>query len=335
MFEQQYRETFSHVKASDELRMEVLNMKKRTENGISRVPRLVLIAALVLLLTACAVGFNAQNMLDAAFGDNGQENVEQEKFYAFTDEYGYDLYMSVPAMERVPLDKELAEKLVEPYVVPVNRSVTNEGDGTVLTVEAYLADFATNTGVVYLSLENSEGFSSYTTTNTGMVLWNDQRIDINYLSSVPWGLFYCDEQRTTDTKLYLILRCVVGLDAAEMKFYFQETKQELVFPVTDSNIRSISMDNGNIVLSPMGLYLSSRAEGKVPTEMVITYLDGSEYFICGEKSDQFGRKTTYSNFYFALASAGDIMEISFCLNRIVDIDNVKSITINGAEYFPD
>lgn len=335
MFEQEYREAFSQVKASDKLRMEVLNMKTNTKTGLRKLPRLALAAIMVLLLTACAVGFNALDMLEAAFGENGKGSVEKEKIYLYTDEDGHDKYMSWNAMERVTLDTALAEELVEPYVVPVNQSIKNESDGTVLTAEAYLVDFSTKTGAVYLSLENPDGFPNYSVANTGLFVWGRKSMDKDYLSSVPWGLFYYDEQRSTDTKLYLILRCVMGEDATEMKLYFKETEQELVFPVTGSDIRSISMDDGNVVLSPMGLYLANRAPGNLPGEMVISYRDGSEYLICGEISDKFNRKTTYSNFYFAMGSTGEIQAYSYCLNRIVDIDNVKSITINGTEYFPD
>lgn len=338
MFENEYRETFSRVTASQETVMEVLNLKKQNERRIYKAPRLALVIAMVLLLTACAVGFNAWDMLDAAFGENGQANVGQEKIYNHTDEDGNVWYLQIPSMDRVDLDEELAKRLVEPYVVQVSESATHSEDGTVLTVEAYLNDPSTKTCIVYLNIENPNGLPAYDATGTGWLHWDRETVGLHYLLSEPFGYYFLDTTRSTDTKQYLTLRLAYKETLSELKIRFTQTDDTLILPISDSDIRSISMNNGDIIISPVSMYLKAGVFSLSTKEMVITYQDGSEYVLADtsiKKVDGKYQQVKTQNFYLSFALDEEYKNCSFSLNRIVELDNVKSLIIDGTEYFPD
>ncbi len=330
----EYRETFSQVTASEDVYRRVRNMNKNSERRLRRVPRLALIAAMVLLLTACAVGFNALDMLEAAFGRKGQERIAEEKIVGYRDEEGHDWFFLVPEMERIGFDEALAEKLVEPYVVQISGSVTNSQDGTVLSVEAYLHDPSTKTCIVYLNMENQNGLPEYEVSGTGWLHWDRETVGLHYLMSDPFGYYFLDEERSTETKQYLTLRFAYEETLSELDIKFTKTQETLNIPISDCDLRSISMDDGNVIISPVGMY----TKAKIAERLSIQYQDGTEYVVKDETIKRIGthyQHVRIGNYYYATSLGDSVCNTSWGLNRIVDIDNVKSIIIDGKEYFPD
>ena len=111
MFENQYKETFSQVVASDSLMQEVLNLKNKKRNKI-RVLTLVAAVLLVCALATSAFAYtgyvvyeNPQQMLNALFG-SGKEQNHEGKIYV--DDMGQTLVD--PDFQREELNKEAAEE---------------------------------------------------------------------------------------------------------------------------------------------------------------------------------------------------------------------------------
>lgn len=363
MFENEYRETFSRVTASQETVMEVLNLKKQNERRIYKAPRLALVIAMVLLLTACAVGFNAWDMLDAAFGENGKtEAIYQEIEYipdnsnmVFTDMYGNPLpedeqeslrkvfgksKIISPAMERLPVDEELAEELVTPYITVINQSATNT-DVSILSVEAGLYDPATYTGVLYLSLENPSGLPEYEVMNNGRILWNSEDYNFNYLyfpdGESRVGYYYLDETRSNETKLYMTYHFVCRDELDTMTIQFWDSEIGVTFPVPSAELKTITLKDGTFVLSPIGLY-DRAGYTWCDKEMSINFLDGTELVLYKTgiwKVNGNFKHAAMASYYVYARVHTDTADKAFGLSRIIDLDNVKSIVIDGTEYFPD
>ena len=363
MFEKEYRETFSQVTASEDVYRRVRNMNKNTERRLHRVPRLALIAAMVLLLTACAVGFNALDMLEAAFGENGNAEVIYQEFaytpdnssMVFTDMYGKPLpeneqihlqkhygkeKITSPAMERVPVDEELAEELVTSHITVIDQSAANT-DGTVLTVEAGLYDPATYTGVLYLNLENPKGLPEYEVLNNGRILWDQEDYMFNYLyfpeEESRVGYFYLDENRSKETKLYMTYRFIKRDELDTMTIQFYDSEIGVTFPVPSANLKTITLRDESIVLSPIGLY-DETGFAWWDKEMSIKFLDGTELVLYKTgiwKVNGKFRHASLANYYVYGCVHIRRADVAYGLSRIIDLDNVKSIVIEGEEYFPD
>lgn len=208
-----FNETFSKIVASQNLRDKVLSMPEKypetevkSHHPKKRITRSLLIAAVVaglLALTACGYTVfklyqNPEPMLEAAFGENGHAHVESTVVTEDRGEYGKTQWIA-PEINRVPLNKELADTLVAPYLCAVGE--TYEYGGYTLTVEAYTYDEATHAGLVYYSLENPAGVSGYEVQPDGEIWWPEGDM-------ITFGHIRCRSHLvshlTTDTKLTCI-----------------------------------------------------------------------------------------------------------------------------------
>ena len=348
LFEKEYRDTFSQVKASESLTRRVMTMKKEQKViRFTRVVRFVFIAALIssmLALTAFAyTGFvlyeNPGDMLEAFFGENGYAHVEAETITYDKGEAGLAQWQT-PEMDREPVNETLAEELVAPYISAVGQSVTHEE--YTMTIEAYSYDSDTNTALVYYTIENPNGVTGYSLQSTGEVWW-------------PGGeLIYCNQsmksylvaEKTTETKLYAAGYISIVESRRDEGLYLNFTgnlnwdefgnriasKTGIELPVQgdEEDMKTITLADGNIVISPISIVIYGKDLGimnegnetKVDF-LVIQYSDGTEYLIedDGVMNYAYGTMEQKPNGY-----------VTYCLNRIVDLDNVTAVVVNGTDY---
>lgn len=335
-----YKEAFSQVQASGETLSEVLNMTKKYRNDYGRRGvRMLLVAAVVVSLLATTVfayvGFtqyeNPMEMLKIFFGADEYTLVTGETT-TYQDAYGNDVVVELPAEEKVPIDEEVAATQVAPYISDVGKSVVF--DGYTLTVEAHLYDSATNCGVVYYTLENSNGVSGYEVFDDGEIWWPGG--EMVYISDIGNGQgCYIVENETTQTKLAVAFYyCGAdGLDSVSVAFYADESNA-LVLPLNDGGgMESISFADGSITLSPVALrvnaenmeFLYENADIYCDiSRLVIRYADGTEYVLYSD--EPYIDNTTYAlNIY-------DGTVVSYTFNRLVDINAVEAIIINNVEF---
>ena len=353
--EKKYQETFAQVHASEETLSEVLKMTKKHNTGV-RITRMLAIAAILSAMMATTVfayvGFtqyeNPMMMLRTFFGDDSQlsnDGAIVEETY-----FGYTYTRVEPTIERVPMDEEIAESEVAPYVSDVGQSITYE-DYT-LTVEAHLYDSATDCGVIYYTLENPNGVGEYKLQYNDEVWWPDGEL-VRIMNC--FGNNFIIKEETTNTKLsvaHYYSAVEEGVDHIEVSFtdrvpdgeYDAAQLEALVLhlPLDDGGgMKRLSAAEGDISISPIAMRmnitdmdflrqiepydksLSEPLESNIDI-LALKFKDGSEYVIQDEE------RNIDNTMYVLVSEEGYVVSYSF--NRLVDVDNVTSVVINDMEF---
>lgn len=325
-------------------------------NDTNRKPKriagkFILIAAIIasMAITAFAyVGFtrygNPIEMLASFFGN--EQLYSSEGGVVENDDYT----VVQPTIERIPLDEEMAQRLAAPFIADVNKSISY--DGYTLTVVAHQYDSVTACGVIYYTIENPAGISGYEVQYDGSIWWPDgSRTRVGNC----YGEDYLLENESTDTKLsiahyymrtpadtenYLTVEFTSHLRGEQMSSDEEKAFEERCKPI------NLSMDDGGgmlgmvfgdgaIRVSPIAIridvkkmeFLTKKVGDKQPHSdeihnLIIRYKDGSEYVINGDN---------ISNYAYACSSS-DGSEISLIFNRLVDVERIEFVQINGAKF---
>lgn len=309
---------------------------RRNRMRLNRGMLAALIVALVLMLVGCAVGYILQYpfMLETILGTNGREQYESDLVYS----------MFEPQGRRTSLNDELARKYIDPYIFPVESSLS-DGNST-LTAISCIVDRTSCTAAVYLKLENPPVYTVY---NSGWLLFlSDLTEDIWYFHPVAIGQeniigrCFLDEASTTDETLYyvFIFSCEPGCTSLELRI--RDSSEKIVIPLPDkTDMPSISMDEGRIQITPFGMRVSTSVlqQDDVPQqparnrrEIAIRLKDGSEYLI---RSTGFEDKAEdYTGYTYGMALDFSLEEYVCVFSRVVDIQEVAGFRINDHFFTP-
>ena len=319
--------------------------KRETVNQDRTLWRTMLVAAILVSLATTAfayVGFvvyeNPQVMLKAFFGEQPVPHGP--------DCSCVECRTTEPTYERVPVDMEAAEKYVAPFISEVGDSFVYE-DMYKFTIDAHTYDSVTNCGLLYYTMERPEDTNwsqypiEYHLQESGEI-W-----DVGDPLNVPSRLYLIPEESTA-YKLKIAayyIRSDLNQDDPNLVFGFgdeiydlqtgmiigRDPALSLHLPFEDGGgMKSLSLEDGKILLSPIGMVIYGGIEG-VPVrdsgeviidEVVIRYSDGSEYLVIND---------TTVNYGYSLLSL-EKANLTFALNRVVDIDKVISVSINGVEF---
>ena len=329
MFENQYKETFSQVVASDRLMQEVLNLKNKRHK---KIRMMTLLAAVMLIFALATTAFaytgfvvydNPGQMLEAFFG-KGKETPNH-----------IDTYIS----QREELNEEAAEEYVAPYIFEVGQSITHNGN--TLTVDAATYDPYTQCGVVYMRLENPNGVPSYTVGMDGQYAPDGPFI---IRSNINGYYFFVDQEQTTNTSL--VLACYLNkgdyMKDAILKLHLEEDTQEITIPLeATETMEHITLGNGGIQLSPIGLVIHGDKLGLMRgtethvNSAIIRYADGSEYLVEDDIGD-----VPVINYAGAMLEPGDGYTtnrrcVTYLLNRVVPLKDVTEVIVDGVSYSVD
>lgn len=312
--------------------------RMKTRKTSHKALRGLLIAAVVVTMLATTAfaytGFvvyeNPRAMLEAFFGTQPEvhgENCRCEECIA-----------TFPEFQREELDVSTAMEDVAPYISQVGDSVTDECMGNRLTVDAYTYDPATGCGLVYYTLENEKG-----RTLTYNLQPDGEIYDISPASNHPRKEYLIQAESTAER---LKIACYFIRSALVQEDYFrigfnglirenteEETTDYLYLPLTDNDMKCLTLSEGKLTLSPIGLKVGdlpcareeNRHELKL-TEVTIRYQDGTEYVVL--KNTESGMTANYG---YVLSGAEDYW-MTFALNRVVDLNHVAAIIINGTEF---
>ena len=335
--EKRLKETFDQVHASDGLLEEVLEMTTKSNRKQYRpkhITRTLLIAALlVCALTmsvtaaeAIAKKFSGDTtpIVDAFFGENGAYS--RGDSVVEYDEWG-KLKINMPAWSREPANLELAERLVAPYLYTLEENTVTKG-GFTYTIHAVLYDSSTKTALIRWSVENPDGLGKYGVGVNGE--FNIQ--EGSDMVAVAGGRDYVDSVNSTETKLYISsytvdwqdeLYCEFGCwydwDKGKTKAWIDSEK--IILPRVDrGGMQTVSV--GDVTISPVAI----RFEGMhvdYLRELIIRYKDGGEYRVFSD--EPYVSNTTYG--------LGSEDAATYTFNRIVDVEQIVEITVNG-EVFP-
>lgn len=352
------RSEWTAVSPSHETQMEGQNMKKTI--SFKRVIRNVLVAALIvsmLATTAFAVGGyvlydNPVAMLNAFFGEQ-------------LELHGPDCNCSdcrakreAPTVEREPVNMEVAEQEVVPYLNAIGDSFVYEEYPTKFTVDAHTYDSVTGCGLIYYTMEHVGKLAEYPID-----------YDLNEFGEIISGIGshveipsheYLVQEESTPTKLKIALYYIRPLRTQEdtalkfahgEKIYDDETGELigenedyiLYLPYEDNGgMKSLSLADGSIVVSPIGLVYyndilpeyRSEFTGEIKVKrLAIQYADGTEYVVM----DNGGNGVmNYVQWLLETMPGEDeqtgMKKSTLCLNRIVDIDNVTAVVINDVTF---
>ena len=331
MFDQKtYQETFSSLHASEDVLVEVMNMTHKSRKR-AKWSRTAAVAAAVLcgiVTAAAAVGFlryeNPTAMLRALFG----ENVSSGNGIVEYNEYG-KLITNLPAWERVPVDETLAQELIAPYIFAVGES-TVCGDYT-LNVEALLYDATTRAGMLYYTVENSNGVSGYEVFPDGELWWPAEAPVFTRVQGSSRA--YLDTAMSSETKLYICAYFIntraernvcVGIGSGEDRSKVNDISLELP---GDVGIAGVELADGAVYISPVSIQMdlaSLGVDGDSIDSVTLHYTDGSKYVVKNE-ADFVSNQT-----YGLLDLEGSTLTYTF--NRIVDTNSIASVEINGVMY---
>ncbi|WP_297232850.1 hypothetical protein [uncultured Flavonifractor sp.] len=331
MFDQKtYQETFSSLHASEDVLVEVMNMthKSRKRAKWSRTAATAAAVLCGIVTAAAAVGFlryeNPAAMIHALFG----ENVSSGNGIVEYDEDGR-LMTNLPAWERVPVDETLAQELIAPYIFAVGESAVC-GDYT-LNMEALLYDAATRAGMLYYTVENSNGVIGYEVFSDGELWWPAEAPIFTRVRGSSRA--YLDTAMSSETKLYICTYFVadpsekticVGIGPGEDRSKVNDISLELP---GDVGIAGVELADGAVYISPVSIQMdlaSLGVDGDSIDSVTLYYADGSKYVV--ENEADFVSNYTYA----VIDQEGSTLTYTF--NRIVDTNSIASAEINGVMY---
>ena len=271
--------------------------------------------------------------------------------------------ITVADMERIPGDPATTERLVGQYLSKLDAEMTVEGN--TYKMGTFLAD-DTGTGILTFSVENPNGFE-YGDMGYGETWIESVRANVYYGRSEPTRgdrdgamsadtKLYVDESASTDTCLQVIAYFISGKGVSYAKdstFYFSVSDGAYQYhsiaiqTKTRVPVKTFTADNGEIVLlSPLGMTAVDTIGHEVEwliRENIIQFKDGSTFVVKSREQNlrnwvvSYGTGNPESGYNMAMEIELGATDIgaeeynSYQFNRLVDVDEVSSITLDGPD----
>ena len=271
--------------------------------------------------------------------------------------------ITVADMERIPGDPATTERLVGQYLSKLDAEMTVEGN--TYKMGTFLVD-DTGTGILTFSVENPNGFE-YDDMGYGETWIESVRANVYYGRSEPTRgdrdgamsadtKLYVDESSSTDTCLQVIAYFISGKGfsyAKDSTFYFSVTDNAYQYHSiaiqiqTRVPVKTFTADNGEIVLlSPLGMTAVDSIGHEVEwliRENIIQFKDGSTFVVKSREQNlrnwvvSYGTGNPESGYNMAMEIELGATDIgseeynSYQFNRLVDVDEVSSITLDGPD----
>ena len=250
---------------------------------------------------------------------------------------------------RDPVIDELAA-LVEPFLIPVEKTVSDPTGTMTLEVMAYLYEPETQCGMIYMRLTDPTGdFGGYvperaSVTNAGDELpeaekkplttflglykrrWSRNQPDFN-MTSLRFVKEYSDETTWTLIVYFQSNEDIVDFDVGfrtEPMVDYRPYQVDIDLEISPT-MKTICLGNaGNreiVTLSPVSMRTDG-TEYRYPqsdkTKIVIHYDDGTSYVVVDEEACVYGCVRTSTN--------------TFVFSNIIDLQRVEAVEIDGVRY---
>ena len=309
-------------------------------------------------------------LFERIWGILGKKDVEAHQELVYEAEKDSSYYIAYPARDYAELDPETAKALIGDCVQEL--SLSQEVDGTTITLLSAVRDNNSAVVALTLEKEGGVDILDYSQLdNEAKGAWFSEKstflFNIGY-----GGNLYVDLDKSTDDKLYCYdyvplntfgtgsLRmeieqypCTLGeRDALLAEEYGSEQAQavengkkttELRIPC-EKRLGSTAFTNaggGQIEMSPISMNIDMKTGlGLTPGQaydpysaykIVITYRDGSTYTVLEhEYPDVYACDEYIDNTSYSCGSLDN--EFLLIFNRLVDPEDVVSVTVNGIEY---
>lgn len=353
------------AKRIKELTMNKINEKSTTtattvknRRSVRRIYAFAIAAAATLSLAVTAYAtnnFGLGGFAKSAFG-NGIEGFETEAV-----DNGKGGTYEAPAVERVEVDPAEAEKIIGDYVANANKTVT--AHGYTFTIEDYVMD-KNGIAVVTYTVENPDGLGDIfrSVGRSGVTYYSPDYDEMPADYTAIAGLSFktdldnpndyaflddrtfLDQSLLTDTKATLVVYMTpFDLNAANKDLIIEvDTFENAVFDAVDTitlpqseriTPREFTGENFKVSVSAIGTMSQLTPQSEYENmdakfqEVVINYKDGTQYVLNSNNPNVYN--TTVGSL------GGDNMSILWnAFNRLVDIENIESISFDGDTLLP-
>lgn len=345
--------------------------KKKATGTSKRVKVAKVAAACVACLIATPVIANAATdgaLFNRLWGNEGKENMESHDEILYDEEKGSSCVVTYPEREYVEVDEEKAEELVGETVSYPN--IVKDIDGTTLTIISAVRD--KNSAVVEFTLEKEGGVDmNYSQLdNEAKGAWFSD--DSTYWFEIgDTGNMFVDLERSTPEKLYIYDYAVCGMNGfnpsnlmlhltqypckrSELNGNLSEeewnaimadtVESTIVIPTANRvpYVEFVNAEGGIIEISSLSMKITdmSIGLGLTPEQaydpfycsyVSVNYEDGTNYVVKETNIEGIHScEVEVDNTGYACGGSDNSLVLVF--NRLVDVDTVKSITVNGTEY---
>lgn len=346
--------------------------RKKKATGVSkRVKVAKVAAACVACLIATPVIANAATdgaLFNRLWGNEGKENVESHDEILYDEEKESSCVVTYPEREYVEVDEEKAEEQVGETVSYPN--IVKDIDGTTLTIISVVRD--KNSAVVEFTLEKEGGVDmNYSQLdNEAKGAWFSD--DSTYWFEIgDGGNMFVDLERSTPEKIYIYDYAVCGMNGfnpsnlilhltqypckrselngnlsdEEWNAIMAETVEStIVIPTADRvpSVEFVNAEGGIIEISSLSMKITDMGVGLGLTEqqaqdpyycsyVSVNYEDGTNYVV-KEKNIEGIHSCEVEIDNTGYACGGLDNSVTLVFNRLVEVDTVKSITVNEVEY---
>lgn len=369
-----FEKAFSPLHASPDTLTEVrktMQNEKKTRRALGKGAVIAIAAALTLTI-AVAGGIVTLITADVSPADKVDDTTHHAFTDDIDDstpdfvEDGKGGYVRVADMERIPGDVATTQRLVGKYLSKLNAELTVEG--CTYKMGTFLVDDMGN-GIMTFSVENPDGFEASDGLSYADTWLRDVRISLDYGRTAPgvdpqgYGYAFAnddlcvDENASTDTCLQVIDYFICGKGYEKgMNFYFSVTdsadrSRTIAFqPQSHLPVKTLTTENGQkTFISPVGMTMVDTLYGDEEIsddELYIHYQDGTDYAVRSRKNNLLNWMVGYItgqgldpdfDYYKIVLGITDPPEgtyYSYLFNRLVDVDTVASISLEGRVYNP-
>ena len=364
-----FEKTFSALHASPDTILEVkktMQNEKKTRRILGRGAVIAIAAALTLsVAVAAGVVLIRADVSPAEKVDDTTHHAFTDDINSPTPVVigNSGEVITVADMERIPGDPATTERLVGKYLSKLDAEMTVEGN--TYKMGTFLVD-DTGTGILTFSVENPNGFE-YGDMGYGETWIESVRANVYYGRSEPTRgdrdgamsadtKLYVDESASTSTCLQVIAYFISGKGfsyAKDSTFYFSVSDNAYQYhsiaiqTQTRVPVKTFTADNGEIVLlSPLGMTAVDTIGHEVEwliRENIIQFKDGSSFVVKSREQNlrnwvvSYGTGNPESGYNMAMeielgaTDVGPEEYNSYQFNRLVDVDEVTSITLDGPD----
>lgn len=358
IFSEQYKRT----------KKEMLKNYKKSLFVPARMSYMKIAAVFAVILVSGPIIANAATngeFFARIWGNHGRNDVASHDEVVYDEEKGVSFTVTYPERDYEEVDIEKAEELIGAQVS--YPSITKEIDGTTMTILSAVKD--KNAAVVEFTLEKEGGVDALNYSqldNEAKGAWFSDEATFLFRFGDGGENIFVDLDKSTKDKLYcydyMTLQSVSSdismelyeypctqkerTEADERKLAEIEaaTKETTINIPIKNEVASIKMknaDGGVVQISPLSIKIDMNTGLGLTAEeaydpfncylVSVNYKDGTNYVVSEhEKPGKHTCDVEIDNSSYACGSLE--REATYVFNRLVDIDQVASVTVNDVEY---
>ncbi len=344
MNEKLYRETFSHIHASEDTITEVLKMARREKRKHKHTPlRAVLVAAVVMALvvttvaTVSTIRLAMQEQRDTQTVALDMMELGSDTPQGATDKYGNAV--TLPEMQRGTVSEETVAKLLGDAMYTVDGTFSHD-NGNTYTLDTFLID-EQGMGILTYTVSNPDGIG-YQDGGYGEI-W-DGGVDL-FLSNgasyeeghiCDWRALLVGEANETEIRVLEKFGTFDTYTGQGISVGREDTAFGHLLPEKHLATRIGTDSEGNTIsVSPLGVSITCFKEDE-PSLSVYTvelnFADGSTYTVISHTADYHLETMNHDIAYHGEKDGYETVNYVFA--NLVDINELTSIHVEGS-YYPD